>query len=263
MTWTSTLATVAALMYCSALLWAILTPTETVISTLHELDPRIGDRTPRVESYWNVHCDLEWTWSAMSDLMLAQLDLFFLSHIVGWLAKAIVYPNIYVLLISGILFEFCEIVLDDHLANFKECWWDHWIVDFLLCNGLGLVVGLLLVPYVERDARLMKGYYSISKPLHLFFHAAAVYGFSLLDVHAFILKDMFLIPVSHPFNPLRLVLVGVLGYHTSRDALHLGFCKAMSTRRYRSIRAPTVCFLLMIGLELVLMLRFVAEWNGE
>ena len=23
------------------------------------------------------------------------------------------------------LFEFCEIILDDHLANFKECWWDH------------------------------------------------------------------------------------------------------------------------------------------
>ena len=37
----------------------------------------------------------------------------------------------------------------------------------------------------------------------------------------------------------------------------------MSTRRYRSVRAPTVCFLVMIGLEMVLMARFAAEMEVE
>jgi hypothetical protein len=61
---------------------------------------------------------------------------------------------------------------------------------------------------------MMRAYYSVTKPVHILFHAAAIYGvrtalerpvrsshvmlqYSLLDVHAFILKDMFLIPVSH------------------------------------------------------------------
>uniref|UniRef100_A0A0A9YG77 Phosphatidylserine synthase n=2 Tax=Lygus hesperus TaxID=30085 RepID=A0A0A9YG77_LYGHE len=32
----------------------------------------------------------------------------------------------------GLVFQF---------ENFKECWWDHWILDFLLCNGAGIVIG--------------------------------------------------------------------------------------------------------------------------
>ena len=81
--------------------------------------------------------------------------------------------------------------------------------------------------------RMMRGYYAMSTPLHVFLHAIAIYGvrsggaissvptteldlqetplqaldltfepglqFAILDVHAFILKDMFLIPVSHPY----------------------------------------------------------------
>lgn len=76
-------------------------PTPRIINALHHLDPRLGVKTRRVESYWNVHCDLEWSWPAMSDLMLAQLDVFFVAHIVGWVVKAIVYPNIYVLLVRA------------------------------------------------------------------------------------------------------------------------------------------------------------------
>jgi phosphatidylserine synthase 2 len=38
-----------------------------------------------------------------------------------------------------------EYSLRDVLNNFKECWWDHVIVDFLVCNMLGIVLGLYVI----------------------------------------------------------------------------------------------------------------------
>jgi hypothetical protein len=29
--------------------------------------------------------------------------------------------------------------------NFAECWWDHWILDFALCNMAGIVLGHLVL----------------------------------------------------------------------------------------------------------------------
>uniref|UniRef100_A0A1I8FI86 Phosphatidylserine synthase n=1 Tax=Macrostomum lignano TaxID=282301 RepID=A0A1I8FI86_9PLAT len=41
------------------------------------------------------------------------------------------------------MFEILEYTLEHQLLpNFSECWWDHWIMDFLLCNGLGIVMGM-------------------------------------------------------------------------------------------------------------------------
>jgi hypothetical protein len=29
--------------------------------------------------------------------------------------------------------------------NFMECWWDHWILDFALCNMAGIVLGHMIL----------------------------------------------------------------------------------------------------------------------
>ncbi len=41
----------------------------------------------------------------------------------------------------SLLFEAVEFTFEGMLPNFKECWWDHFILDVLLCNGLGIEVG--------------------------------------------------------------------------------------------------------------------------
>jgi hypothetical protein len=33
--------------------------------------------------------------------------------------------------------------------NFAECWWDHWVLDFAICNTLGIVLGELLLRYLN------------------------------------------------------------------------------------------------------------------
>ena len=32
--------------------------------------------------------------------------------------------------------------LEHQLNNFSECWWDHWILDVIICNGGGTILGI-------------------------------------------------------------------------------------------------------------------------
>jgi phosphatidylserine synthase 2 len=49
----------------------------------------------------------------------------------------------------SIAFEFAEYSLQHQLANFAECWWDHWVLDVLLCNWLGTYIGMKTCQYLE------------------------------------------------------------------------------------------------------------------
>ncbi|KAG1764764.1 phosphatidyl serine synthase-domain-containing protein, partial [Suillus placidus] len=51
--------------------------------------------------------------------------------------------------ILSIAFEFAEYSLQHQLANFAECWWDHWILDVLVCNWLGTYLGIKACQYLE------------------------------------------------------------------------------------------------------------------
>ena len=35
------------------------------------------------------------------------------------------------------------------MAVCAECWWDQWLLDVLLANGLGIYIGLKLATYLE------------------------------------------------------------------------------------------------------------------
>lgn len=35
------------------------------------------------------------------------------------------------------------------LPNFKECWWDALVLDVLVCNGLGIWLGLKICSVLE------------------------------------------------------------------------------------------------------------------
>ena len=66
---------------------------------------------------------------------------------------------------QSVLFELVEYSLEHQLPNFQvcfwcttkaheqlylqECWWDHWILDVLLCNNGGILMGLLTLHYLD------------------------------------------------------------------------------------------------------------------
>ena len=48
-----------------------------------------------------------------------------------------------------ILFIILQIAFAHLLPNFVECWWDALVLDVLLCNGLGIWVGLQICKCLE------------------------------------------------------------------------------------------------------------------
>lgn len=47
------------------------------------------------------------------------------------------------------MFEFLEYSLEHQLANFSECWWDHWILDVIVCNGGGTILGIYTLRWLS------------------------------------------------------------------------------------------------------------------
>lgn len=66
------------------------------------------------------------------------MDEFFLAHLFGWFAKALIIRNWGVLWALSLIFEVIEVTFQEGLPNFNECWWDHIIIDVLVCNYCGM-----------------------------------------------------------------------------------------------------------------------------
>ncbi|KAF0515241.1 Phosphatidylserine synthase 2 [Gigaspora margarita] len=97
------------------------------------IDPSLG--VPLPERSYAENCELTY------DNVKNQLDIFVIYHIVGWYAKAVVLRDYWFCWILSIMFEVMEYSLQHQLNNFAECWWDHWILDVLICNWAGLYLG--------------------------------------------------------------------------------------------------------------------------
>eukprot|EP00126_Sphaerothecum_destruens_P008570 Sdes_comp20265_c0_seq1m13752 len=77
------------------------------------------------------------------------MDGFVLSHFIGWWLKAMMIRDVWVCWIISVMFEILEYSLEFQLPNFKECWWDHWILDVLICNWGGIYFGMKTCHYLE------------------------------------------------------------------------------------------------------------------
>ena len=47
-----------------------------------------------------------------------------------------------------------EYSLEHQLPNFAECWWDHWVLDVVVCNGLGIYLGIKTLGILEGKLQL-------------------------------------------------------------------------------------------------------------
>lgn len=94
-------------------------------------------------------------------------------------------------MIISVMFEFLEYSLEHQLPNFSECWWDHvrafvvvgvgsrfdirmvdvrgcvmnllsqWIMDVLLCNGLGIYCGMKTLAWLSMKPYQWQGLWNI------------------------------------------------------------------------------------------------------
>jgi len=90
-----------------------------------------------------------------------KIDGFVVAHYIGWIFKTLMMRDFWLANVVSALFELCEYSLEHQLKNFSECWWDHWIMDFLICNLGGIVTGMYIIKWLKNknyDWRGLRGF---------------------------------------------------------------------------------------------------------
>ncbi|CAE6523110.1 unnamed protein product, partial [Rhizoctonia solani] len=131
------------LLYELALVFLLFQDLDSARIMMTYIDPNLG--VPLPEKSYAEDCSL-----TASNLWASNaIDIFCLAHALGWFGKALILRDYWFCWILSIAFEFAEYSLQHQLPNFAECWWDHWVLDVLLCNWLGIYVGMRTCAYFE------------------------------------------------------------------------------------------------------------------
>ncbi|KAF8685447.1 phosphatidylserine synthase 2 [Rhizoctonia solani] len=107
------------LLYELALVFLLFQDLDSARTMMTYIDPNLG--VPLPEKSYAEDCAL-----TASNLWNA-IDIFCLAHALGWFGKALILRD----------YWFCW------------CWWDHWVLDVLLCNWLGIYAGMRTCAYFE------------------------------------------------------------------------------------------------------------------
>uniref|UniRef100_A0A8C5KV09 Phosphatidylserine synthase n=1 Tax=Jaculus jaculus TaxID=51337 RepID=A0A8C5KV09_JACJA len=152
-----------------------------------------------------------------------KLDGFVPAHFIGWYLKTLMIRDWWMCMIISVMFKFLEYSLEHQLPNFSECWWDHWIMDVLICNGLGIYCGIMTLEWLSLKTYKWQGLWNIptykGKIKRIAFQFTPIAGlhrwlavcgiilvFLLAELNTFYLKFFVLwMPPEHYLVLLRLV----------------------------------------------------------
>ncbi|XP_071618496.1 phosphatidylserine synthase 2 isoform X6 [Heliangelus exortis] len=173
-----------------------------------------------------------------------KLDGFVPAHFFGWYLKTLMIRDWWMCMIISVMFEFLEYSLEHQLPNFSECWWDHWIMDVILCNGLGIYCGMKTLSWLSLKTYKWQGLWNIPtykgkmkrivfqftpyswvkfewKPASSLRRWLAVCGiifvFLLAELNTFYLKFVLWMPPEHYLVLLRLVFFVNVGGVAMRE----------------------------------------------
>ncbi|KAK3103672.1 hypothetical protein FSP39_020900 [Pinctada imbricata] len=90
-----------------------------------------------------------------------KFDGFVPTHFFGWWLKTLILRDWWLCTVISIMFEVLEYTLEHQLPNFSECWWDHWFMDAILCNGLGIYLGMKTLNYLSMKPYQWRGMWNI------------------------------------------------------------------------------------------------------
>ena len=90
-----------------------------------------------------------------------KVDVFVFAHLFGYFCKILIFRDWWLTTVISVMFEFLEYSLEHQLPNFSECWWDHWILDVIICNGGGTIIGLITLRYLSMKTYNWRGLFTI------------------------------------------------------------------------------------------------------
>lgn len=181
---------------------------------LQFMDPKL--KVPLTTEFHTYDDNCELTWENLWD----NFDHYYLVHWGDWFLSSFVIRDFWILHAWHIIDELIELSWQHILPHFRECWWDHILVDITLSNipavTLGLWVqskiGLIRYDFLGKEGknsifewdvwhcqRRFGVFWYIQVLLHVFF------------INGFFQINNFIIPPIHPFPVMRLLLWFALG----------------------------------------------------
>ena len=240
------LVTGVGIVYLMALIFLLFQSRDDARQMFKFLYPQLGVQLPE-RSYADA-CDVytpHHPESRFKNLKDTVLDEFILAHMVGYIGKALLFRDLKMCWILSLSFEIVEISLQHIMENFKECWWDHVIIDVLICNNIGIMIGLWLcnkfcdyneyewvgldkistaTGKMKRIAQQFTPYYWTSYRWEIFeswkrflYFVGLLVFMTIVDCNAFFLKFILWIPPRNPLNTLRLILWFFIGMPAIRE----------------------------------------------
>jgi len=237
--------------YLLMLVFILFQDKEDIRILLGKIDSSLGVELP--EKSYGENCDI--TFKNLKDQVY---DIFVLAHLLGWFGRALILRDYWFCWILSVLFEFCEYTFQHLLPNFIECWWDHWILDVLVCNWAGIYIGMKTCKYFEMKHYSWRGFneiettkgkikrvaqqftphhwtkfeWGMTKSFKNFVAVILMLIFAIqLDLNGFFLKYLLWIPSEHIYVTLRLVLLSgasasgtseAYKYLTNKNCVKLG-----------------------------------------
>ncbi|KAK0202127.1 phosphatidyl serine synthase-domain-containing protein [Desarmillaria ectypa] len=214
------------LLYELVLVFLLFQDLDSARGMMRILDPALGVALPEKSYAEDCTLSLASVWNA--------LDVFCVAHTLGWFGKAMILRDYWFCWILSIAFELAEYSLQHQLANFAECWWDHWVLDVLICNWIGTYLGMKVCQYLEvkpyewRGLRQHRGLRSkarrvlsqfsphdftafkwgtASSFMHYFVVVLLLAVFLAAELNPFYLKTLLWMEPDHPIVIMRLAFV--------------------------------------------------------
>jgi len=251
-----------AVLYLCLLVFLLFQTADFARQLLVHIDPTLGVQLP--ERSYADDCRIytpENPESMFYNFKATLLDEFILAHFIGWWLKAMMFRDVYFCWATSILFEVLEVTFAHWLPNFKECWWDHVILDVLVCNAAGIYLGIKTCRYLEVKeydwagnprppkrkvmTALRNGVRQLSPqqfdPFHwdvlssgkrFFAVCLLIVLIEIVELNAFFLKFVLWIPPPHYLNVLRLILWFFIGMPAIRESYQFATqssCKRLGT----------------------------------
>eukprot|EP01004_Peranema_trichophorum_P003730 NODE_2701_length_1513_cov_50.327338_g2327_i0.p1 GENE.NODE_2701_length_1513_cov_50.327338_g2327_i0~~NODE_2701_length_1513_cov_50.327338_g2327_i0.p1 ORF type:complete len:476 (+),score=59.12 NODE_2701_length_1513_cov_50.327338_g2327_i0:75-1502(+) len=273
-----------ALIYLIILVYFLFQPVASARSILGFFDPSLNHPLPersyasdcRIYTPDNPH-------SNFANIMDTLNDEFILAHILGHWGKGVMVRNWRICLALSIGFEIVEVTFQHALPNYAECWWDHVLIDILICNAVGCWLGLKTCAYFgakdynwvglreiksyrAKVARMVTQFTPIGwvpyewrmfRSFKRFMYCMTIIILvNIVDNNAFFLKYILWIPPPHFLNPLRLFVWWFLALPTLREFYQFvtdSACKRLGTNSWVALG---IC-----GLEVLIIFKWSWEEN--
>lgn len=268
-------------LYEIALIYILFQTVDDARQLLTHLDPNLGQPLP--EKDYGGNC-LIYDPSNVEDPFhnfWDKMDGFVTTHFFGWWLKTLIIRDYWLCNVMSIGFELLEYSLQHQLPNFSECWWDHWLLDVVICNGLGIYLGMKTCEYFTMKPYYWRGLWNIptiSGKLKRIVGQFSPYNwipydwrptsslkrwlymlllmtfFFTAELGTFYLKYILWIPPPHFLCLGRLVfmwLVGAVAMRETFEFMDNPYCKRMGTQTW-------LCIAIIVT-EVLIVLKF--DWD--